>query len=78
MSSHSPVAYLAGDESSNYAKMTWRLLPFLFLCAYLDRINVSFAKLQMLKICTSAKPSISQVLEFSLSAIIYYSKYKVI
>jgi MFS family permease len=30
----------------------WRLLPFLFfcyLCAYLDRINVSFAKLQMLQ-----------------------------
>src|SRR5689334_17598546 len=51
MSSHSPVAYLAGDESSTYAKVTWRLLPFLFvcyLCAYLDRINVSFAKLQML------------------------------
>ncbi|SAL60834.1 major facilitator transporter [Caballeronia peredens] len=51
MSSHSPVAYLAGEESSTYAKVTWRLLPFLFvcyLCAYLDRINVSFAKLQML------------------------------
>jgi MFS family permease len=51
MSSHSPVAYLTGDESSTYAKVTWRLLPFLFvcyLCAYLDRINVSFAKLQML------------------------------
>ncbi len=51
MSSHSPVAFLAGDESSTYAKVTWRLLPFLFiyyLCAYLDRINVSFAKLQML------------------------------
>lgn len=32
--------------------MTWRLIPFLFLCyvvAYLDRVNVGFAKLQMLK-----------------------------
>ncbi|WP_277185382.1 MFS transporter [Caballeronia sp. BR00000012568055] len=51
MSSHSPAAWLAGDESSTYSKVTWRLLPFLFicyLCAYLDRINVSFAKLQML------------------------------
>ncbi|QRQ89154.1 MFS transporter [Cupriavidus oxalaticus] len=31
--------------------MTWRLLPFLFICyvaAYLDRVNVGFAKLQML------------------------------
>ena len=34
-----------------YAKLFWRLLPFLMLCyviAYLDRVNVGFAKLQML------------------------------
>jgi MFS family permease len=34
-----------------YRKVTWRLIPFLCLCylaAYLDRINVGFAKLQML------------------------------
>ena len=34
-----------------YARVTWRLLPLLFccyLCAYLDRVNVGFAKLQML------------------------------
>ncbi|KQR78481.1 MFS transporter [Burkholderia sp. Leaf177] len=40
------------DEAATFAKITWRLLPFLFLCylcAYLDRINVAFAKLQMLK-----------------------------
>jgi MFS family permease len=52
MSSPSSVAYYEGDEASTYAKVIWRLLPFLFLCylcAYLDRINVSFAKLQMLK-----------------------------
>lgn len=33
-----------------YSKITWRLLPFLTLCymfAFLDRINVGFAKLQM-------------------------------
>lgn len=33
-----------------YAKVTWRLMPFLFFCffaAYLDRVNVGFAKLQM-------------------------------
>src|SRR6202048_5270755 len=38
-------------ESLAYSKVTWRLLPFLFLCyvaAYLDRVNVGFAKLQML------------------------------
>lgn len=34
-----------------YRKLTWRLIPFLFLAfvvAYIDRVNVSFAKLQML------------------------------
>ena len=38
------------EETATYTKVAWRLLPFLFLCyvcAYLDRINVSFAKLQM-------------------------------
>jgi MFS family permease len=42
---------VALDESSVYAKVAWRLIPFLFLCyvaAYLDRVNVGFAKLQML------------------------------
>jgi D-galactonate transporter len=36
---------------ATYRKVAWRLLPFLFLCyvvAYLDRVNVGFAKLQML------------------------------
>ncbi len=33
-----------------YRKVTWRLVPFLFACyilAYVDRVNVGFAKLQM-------------------------------
>ena len=37
-------------ERSVYAKVTWRIIPFLFLCyvfAYVDRVNVGFAKLQM-------------------------------
>jgi len=37
-------------ETSVYAKVTWRILPFIGLCylvAYLDRVNVGFAKLQM-------------------------------
>jgi len=39
-------------ETATYHKVDVRLLPFLFLCyilAYLDRVNVGFAKLQMLK-----------------------------
>jgi D-galactonate transporter len=38
-------------ESAVYARVTRRLIPLLFSCyvaAYLDRVNVSFAKLQML------------------------------
>ncbi|MCA3184297.1 MULTISPECIES: MFS transporter [unclassified Cupriavidus] len=41
----------AGFEDATYRKVTWRLVPFLLLCyvvAYLDRVNVGFAKLQML------------------------------
>jgi D-galactonate transporter len=37
-------------EKQTFRKITWRLIPFLFLCyilAYLDRVNVGFAKLQM-------------------------------
>jgi sugar phosphate permease len=39
-------------ETKTYHKVDVRLVPFLFLCyilAYLDRVNVGFAKLQMLK-----------------------------
>jgi sugar phosphate permease len=39
-------------EAKAYSKVDWRLIPFLFLCyilAYLDRVNVGFAKLQMVK-----------------------------
>ena len=37
-------------EKSAYHKVFWRIMPFLMLCyviAYLDRVNVGFAKLQM-------------------------------
>ncbi len=39
------------DPAALFKKISWRLLPFLTLCyvfAYLDRINIGFAKLQML------------------------------
>lgn len=39
-------------EAKTYRKVDVRLIPFLFFCyilAYLDRVNVGFAKLQMLK-----------------------------
>jgi D-galactonate transporter len=44
------VADARDFEAATYRQVTWRLLPFLFLCyilAYLDRVNVGFARLQM-------------------------------
>src|SRR5690349_21676240 len=41
----------SADEVAHlYSKVTWRLVPFLFICyvaSYLDRINIGFAQLQM-------------------------------
>ncbi|MBV9081919.1 MAG: MFS transporter [Acidobacteriaceae bacterium] len=45
-----PTDYGAEFEKRVYRRVTRRLIPFLFLCyifAYLDRVNVGFAKLQM-------------------------------
>ena len=42
----------ASAEDDVFRKIAIRLIPFLFLCylaAYLDRVNVGFAKLQMQK-----------------------------
>lgn len=42
----------AVEEHRIYRKVGWRFVPFLVLCyvvAYLDRVNVGFAKLQMLQ-----------------------------
>ena len=44
------TTFSAEFEKSTYGKVAWRLIPFLFLCyivAFLDRVNVGFAKLQM-------------------------------
>ncbi|KTT03225.1 MFS transporter [Pseudomonas rhizoryzae] len=41
----------ASARANAYRKTAWRLMPFLMLCyfcAYLDRVNVGFAKLQMM------------------------------
>jgi D-galactonate transporter len=41
---------VSASEDATYLKVTWRLIPFLLVCyiiAYLDRVNVGFAKLQM-------------------------------
>jgi len=45
-----PFALSAEESQKLYSKITWRLIPLLFVCyiiAYIDRINVGFAKLQL-------------------------------
>ena len=45
-----PPNHSKGFEEATYRRVTWRLVPFLFVCyvfAYVDRVNVGFAKLQM-------------------------------
>jgi sugar phosphate permease len=42
---------IADDKNAVYKRITLRLIPFIFICYlfnYLDRVNVGFAKLQML------------------------------
>jgi MFS family permease len=51
MQSVASEAFVAPAEAApTYRKVAWRLLPFLMVCyvvAYLDRVNVGFAKLAM-------------------------------
>ncbi|WP_151633413.1 MFS transporter [Noviherbaspirillum aerium] len=45
-----PTTVAGNDVPALYSKINWRLLPFLLICylfAYLDRVNVGFAKFQM-------------------------------
>lgn len=52
MSENSVASVMTIESNSQvYKKVAWRLVPFLCICylaAYLDRVNVGFAKLQML------------------------------
>lgn len=44
------IPYTENEETVAYSKVTWRLIPFLFICyivAYLDRTSISFAQMQM-------------------------------
>lgn len=51
MHTTNPIAETSpAEENALYRKVAWRLLPLLLVCyvvAYLDRVNVGFAKLQM-------------------------------
>ena len=61
------------SEDAVYSKVAWRIIPWLFICyiaAYLDRVNVSFAKLQM----QADVPQISDTV-FGLGAGIFFLGY---
>ena len=50
LASAPPLGAVVADIEPTYRKVFWRVVPFLMLCyvvAYLDRVNVGFAKLQM-------------------------------
>ncbi len=45
-----PVVLTPEESRTLYSKITWRLIPLLFICyiiAYIDRINIGFTKLQL-------------------------------
>jgi len=45
-----PVVLTSEESRILYSKITWRLIPLLFICyiiAYIDRINIGFTKLQL-------------------------------
>ncbi|MDC6134720.1 MFS transporter, partial [Burkholderia gladioli] len=53
MSTHPAIPLGAARPSADatFRRAAWRFMPLLFICyvvAYLDRVNVGFAKLQML------------------------------
>lgn len=50
VSTEAKATYTPEFEKGVYRRVTYRIIPFLFLCyifAYVDRVNVGFAKLQM-------------------------------
>lgn len=50
MTAMTMTAFSVEQQNGTYKKIGWRILPFLLLCylaAYIDRVNIGFAKLQM-------------------------------
>jgi len=48
---YAPHALPHSEEEATYRKIIWRLLPLMVICytiAYLDRVNIGFAKLHMM------------------------------
>lgn len=55
------------EQRATMAKITWRLIPLLFICyiiAYIDRINVGFAKLHLREVLGVTADAFSSVYGF--------------
>ena len=64
----------AAELDRTYKKVFWRIVPFLMLCyvvAYLDRVNVGFAKLQMSQDLAFSETVFGPVPAFSFRAIFF-------
>jgi len=62
----------ASIESLTLKRVAYRFIPFLMLCYfvnYLDRVNVGFAKLTMMRISAFQTPHSDSALGFSSSPI---------
>ncbi len=60
----------AVDGRALYAKITWRLIPYMFLLyivAYMDRVNVGFAAMDMQRDLHFSKRCMGQAREYFFS-----------
>ncbi len=65
------------DLDATYRKIAWRIMPFLMLCyvvAYLDRVNVGFAKLDMMRSFTDFNPGTAEAV-YGLGAGLFFVGY---
>jgi len=73
----SPVTSLTPEEQrTTLARATWRLLPLLFFCyiiAYIDRINVGFAKLHLREVLGVSEEKFSSA--YGLGAGLFFIGY---
>lgn len=64
------------EQRATLARVTWRLLPLLFLCyiiAYIDRINVGFAKLHLREVLGVSEEKFSSA--YGLGAGLFFIGY---
>jgi len=64
-------------ENTTISKVLWRLIPFLITCyfvAYLDRVNVGFAKLQMASALGLSEGSVKNLGRYAASRMACWPK----